>query len=169
MESLFEMRYHCSQKMLAEFARKHQVGPRPPIVFAFAIMYAWLILLCVQKGIFAEVWLQMLIFGMVMVAVYFLPNYVAWATLRNVKKQNDGVIQDTTVAFGDIIEVYDDTIRMTIEYRKIIKVIHLKHSYVLMNGKRTGLILDPNAFTKGTFSEFKQFLRTKRPDLKIPE
>ena len=29
--------------------------------------------------------------------------------------------------------------------------------------------LSYDGFTKGTFSEFKQFLRTKRPDLKIPE
>ena len=58
---------------------------------------------------------------------------------------------------------------IAVEYRKIRRVVHLRHSYVLMIGRRNGVILDPNTFTKGTFAEFKQFFREKRPDLTIPE
>ena len=35
--------------------------------------------------------------------------------------------------------------------------------------KNMMLFIAVDGFTKGTFSEFKQFLREKRPDLKIPE
>lgn len=65
--------------------------------------------------------------------------------------------------------MFEGTIHITAEYCKIVRVVRLKHSYVLMMGKRNGLILDSNAFTKGTFEEFKQFIREKRPDLNIPE
>ena len=107
--------------------------------------------------------------GVVFASLYFLPDYYAWLTLRNTKKQNDGALPETVVVFGDTIEMFEGMVHLTIEYRKIEKVVRLNNSYVLMNGKRTGVILDPNGFTKGTFSEFKQFLHEKRPDLKIPE
>ena len=58
---------------------------------------------------------------------------------------------------------------LTVEYRKICKVVRLKHSYVLMIGKRNGVMLDPNGFTKGNFEDFKRFLQEKRPDLTVPE
>ena len=58
---------------------------------------------------------------------------------------------------------------LTLDYETIVRVVRLKHSYVLMNSRRTGIMLDTSSFTKGTFEEFKQFIRTKRPDLKIPE
>ena len=60
-------------------------------------------------------------------------------------------------------------VHITVEYRKIVRVLRLKHSYVLMIGKRNGVMLDPKGFTKGAFEEFKHFLREKRPDLTIPE
>ena len=60
-------------------------------------------------------------------------------------------------------------VHLTIEYRKILRVLRLKHSYMLMMGKRNGVMLDPNGFTKGTFEEFKQFLRDTYPNLQIPE
>jgi hypothetical protein len=65
--------------------------------------------------------------------------------------------------------MYESMVHLTIEYRKIVRVVRLKHSYLLMTSRRTGVLLDPNGFTKGTFEEFKQFLRQKRPDLTIPE
>ena len=58
----------------------------------------------------------------------------------------------------------------TYDYDQIEKIYSLKSSYTLIFAKNSGtLILSREGFTKGTFSEFKQFLRYKRPDLKIPE
>ena len=98
-----------------------------------------------------------------------MPHWVTWGSLRNAKKLNDGIMPETVVTAGDVLELDEGMTHITVEYRKIRRVVHLRHSYVLMIGRRNGVILDPNAFTKGTFAEFKQFLREKRPDLTIPE
>ena len=169
MENLFENRFYCNHKMFAEFARKYSIGPRPVIVCIVAAIYAYFVLKSWWNGILLEMAPTLLWMGIVFIALYFLPNYYAWATLRNTKKQNDGVLPETVVTFGETIEIHEGMVHLTIEYRKIERVVRLKNSYILMNGKRTGIIIDPNGFTKGTFSEFKQFLREKRPDLKIPE
>ena len=73
------------------------------------------------------------------------------------------------MTFGDTIEMHEGMVHLTIEYRKIVRTIRLKHSYMLMLGKRNGVMLEPNAFTKGSFEEFKQFLRTKCPGILVVE
>ena len=81
----------------------------------------------------------------------------------------DGEIPPTYIRFGDQIVVEDVDSRFTLEYRKLDKVISLKRGYYLRYAKKSLVALDPNGFTKGTFAEFKQFLREKRPDLNIPD
>ena len=88
--------------------------------------------------------------------------------MRNYKKDTSGN-STYKIAFGEQIEVTQGTIKATWEYSDICEVYHLKHSYELVKSKRLGLIVDPNGFTKGSFDEFKQFLREKRPDLTVPE
>ena len=44
-----------------------------------------------------------------------------------------------------------------------------RYSYELIKSKNERIVVEPGSFTKGTFAEFKQFLRQKRPDLLIPE
>ena len=94
---------------------------------------------------------------------------IAWNALRVSRRNNDGVMPETRITVGETIEMDEGIVHVSLEYRKLRRVMHLKHSYVLMLGRRNGLIIDPNGFTKGTFAEFKQFLREKRPDLDIPE
>jgi transcriptional regulator with XRE-family HTH domain len=76
---------------------------------------------------------------------------------------------ETVIAFGETIEIHEGMVHLTIEYRKSVREVRLKHSYMLMLGKHNGVLIDPNGFTKGSFEEFKGFLREKRPDLTIPE
>ena len=73
------------------------------------------------------------------------------------------------VQFGDNIQLFEGMLHLTMEYRRVVKVVRLKHSYCLMTSKRTAIMLRDDAFTKGTFEEFKQFLREKYPHLTIPE
>ena len=161
--------------MLTEFYRKIAVGPRPPVVILCAVIYAFFVIRSLCWGFLWDwsIWWEMVptlvTMGVVFTALYFLPDFYAWQNLRRIKKQNDGVAPETVVTVGDTIEMREGMVHYTIEYRKLKKVICLKHSYALMTGKRNGLILNPNCFTKGTFAEFKQFLREKRPDLNIPE
>ena len=170
MGELFENRYYTTHNMLAEFARKYSVGPRWPVVVASFLVYAFVAIpAIVAPDTFAEILPALTAMGVAMVIVIPLPHLYTWATLRGTKKQNDGQQPEVVITFGETIELHEGMVHITLEYRKLVRVLRLKHSYMLMIGKRRGLMLDPNAFTKGTFEEFKQFLREKRPDLTIPE
>ena len=169
MEPQFEMRFSCSYKMVVEFLRKYAVGPRPLTVTIAAVLFAYTVITSILRGAVpihtSFVW----IIGGLLLVTFFLPYLLAWSSLRNSRKQNDGVTPETVITAGDQIEMQEGMVHYTIAYHKIHRVVRLKHSYVLMLGKRNGLMLDPNGFTKGTFAQFKQFLREKRPDLIIPE
>ena len=156
MEPFFEVRYYCNYKMMVEFARKISIGPRPPILIVFWAFYAVLLAFVMQNGIIGNVGHSMLIIS-------------AWNALKHSKKQNDGAIPETVITFGDIIEMDEGMVHLTIEYRKIVRTIRLKHSYMLMMGSRNGVMIDLNCFTKGTFKEFKQFLREKCPNVSVVE
>ena len=169
MEPLFEMRYYANQKTLTEFYQMHGTGPRIPMLVIMALVFVFFVLRSIWWGIFLEMVPMLLFMALMFTLIGFMPDWFTWNLLRQVKKQNDGQIPETVVTLGDCIELHEGLVHYTIEYRKIVKVVSLKHSYVLMMGKRNGIILNPQGFTKGTFSEFKEFLRQKRPDLKIPE
>lgn len=170
MESRFEIRYTTNQKILREFYRKIGTGPRYPTVIAVLVGFAGLIFYSASQGILAEVADTFTLCGLVFLLLFFLPWYISWNALRTSKRNNDGVIPETRITVkDDRIDVDEGFVHFTLEYRKFCRVVHLKHSYVLMIGRRSGLMIDPDGFTKGTFAEFKQFLREKRPDLNIPE
>lgn len=170
MEPRFEIRYTTNQKILREFYRKIGTGPRYPTVIAELAFFAGLIFYSASRGILAEVADTFTLCGLVFLLLFFLPWYISWNALRTSKRNNDGVIPETRITVkDDRIDVDEGCVHFTLEYRKFCRVVHLKHSYVLMMGRRSGLMIDPDGFTKGTFAEFKQFLREKRPDLNIPE
>ena len=169
MEPIFENRYYNSQAMLTEFFRKYSLGPRPPMVAAMAVIFACFIIGSCVYRILPEMLPMLLFMGVIFTLLFFLPDWFAWNTLRNTKKQYDGLLPETTVTFGDVIEVREGMVQYTIEYRRIVRAVHLKHSYVLMIGKRNGILLDLKGFSKGTFEECKQFLREKRPDISFSE
>lgn len=169
METSFEVKYYANHKMIAEFARKHSIGPRTPLLLGFWVFYFVLLVLSIQGGVLHKRSYMLLVMGICMLAIAFLPNWYAWMTIKNTKKQNDGVLPQTIVSFGDTIEMHEGMVNLTIEYHKIVRTIRLKHSYILMLGKRNGVMLDPNSFTKGSFEEFKQFLRIKCPGIIVVE
>ena len=96
----------------------------------------------------------------------FMPEINGFFFARRFQKETSGIYK---VSFVDAIEVTQGSIRVIWQYSEINEVRNIGHSYELMRDKRMSIMLDPNGFTKGTFSEFKQFLREKRPDLTIPE
>ena len=154
--------------MLAEFARRYSFGPQPVVIGILVAVFLYFVVNSWWNGILLEMLPTLLMMGIVFTAVYFFPDYYAWATRRNAKKQNDNVLPETVITFGDTIEIHEGMVSLTLEYRKIQKVVRLKHSYVLMNGKRTGIMFLEDGFTKGTFEEFKQFLQEKCPGLTVP-
>ena len=170
MEPIFENRYFTDKKMIREFARKYSVGPSPlasAILLPFVALHL-LFLFTVDTGR-PQDWYLLLCCGIIIVLQFF-PRIYAASLISGMKKQNDGVLPETVVAFGEEnIQMFEGMMHLTIEYRKITKALRLKHSYALFNGKRTAVLIKPDGFTKGSFEEFKTFLREKCPDIKIEE
>ena len=155
--------------MLTEFYRKLGTGPRYLTVILEIVFIIGIIWYSKAIGILEQMSGMLKMITAIYLAIFFMPQYVTWSNLRSTKKMNDGIMPETRVVVGDTIEMFEGNVHVTIEYRKIVRVVRLKYSYVLMLGKRNGLLINPDAFTNESFYEFKQFLRAKRPDLTIPE
>ncbi len=170
METRFENRYYCDKKLLREFARKYSIGPTPlttAITVPIMVLCLPVLVMGALNGMDLSItWLAYLL----MVVVQFLPRLYAWSVLRNMKKQNDGVLPETRVVFSEEnIQMFEGMIHLTIEYRKIRKTVRLKHSYALFNGKRTAVLVKHENFRPGEFEAFKAFIREKCPGIKIAE
>lgn len=81
----------------------------------------------------------------------------------------NGTMPVNTARFGERISIENAIASRAWEYHHLTKVYSFKYSYCLCFADKTVLLLGRDNFTKGIFFEFKQFLREKRPDLKIPE
>lgn len=168
MEPVFENRYFDNHHMLAEFGRKYLLGPRMPVAIVTGLLYLFLLIPAIHTGTFREDRFFFLAIGAVLLVSFFIPHFYARAALRGAKKNNDGVLPETVITFGEAIELREGPVCITIEYHKIVKAVRLKHSYVLMTSRRSGVLLRPECFTKGSFEELLVFLREKRPDLEFP-
>ena len=170
MEILFENVYVSDKKMMREFFRKYSVGPRPVIsIITGILMLIELPALVVGIMLRQDVWLLATMY-LVLIVVQFFPNLFAWSSLRNARKQNDGVMPETRVVFtGEDIQMFEGMVHLTVEYRKITRGVRLKHSYALMTGKRTAVLIKDDAFTKGSLEELRSFLAQKCPGIAFAE
>lgn len=168
MESLFECEFTVSVKMAANRIRR--LYPARCIVFPIIGISIFLLMthFALKYG-FTGIWLLYFLFGVFyLIFALLMPEINGLIAVRRFNKDTSGM-GGYKVSFGDSIEINQGNIRVYWAYSEISQVRHLKYSYELMKNKRMGIMLDPDGFTKGTFKEFKQFLRGKRPDLKIPE
>ena len=100
----------------------------------------------------------------------FLPKIHTRKGMRSFQRQNGGHPVVTTRHFGERITSYHGNGVSTLDYYNIKKVYSFKTCYVIrFVDNMAVMILSREGFTKGSFEDFKQFLRYKRPDLKIPE
>ena len=167
MEPAFVCEFKLTIPMIAaRFRKYHPI--RWVVMMLIGIGYFLYMLPSVIYYGFDMFWSVMFLFGVgYLLYGIFLPQVSARIVLRRFEKDTagNGIYR---ISFGDTIEVQEGNIQVTWNYSEINQVCALKHSFDLLKNKRLGLTVDPNGFTKGTFSEFKQFLREKRPDLNIP-
>ena len=93
----------------------------------------------------------------------FMPEISGYIWARRFKKDIDSY----HISFGDNIEIRQGNIRVYWEYTEIKQAVELKYHYELQKDNRTGIMLDPDTLTGGTFEEFKQFLRETCPNAKF--
>lgn len=98
----------------------------------------------------------------------FSHYYAAWRQIRRFQKNPaaQGVFH---FVFGDEITCYMGDAKSTWKYSAILETYRYQRSYELHMNTAAHLIILPEGFTKGTFPEFLQFLREKRPDLIVQE
>ena len=169
MEIQFENRYTADVKTMVEFTRKYRTNPRPAVAIPFAVVYTFLTLYLLHYGIWSALPKILIIIGLYCAFVALLPSWQVWCMRRAAAKDNEGVFPESVVVFGENIEVFEGMVHLTIGYHRVTEVVRLKHSYCLKMSSATAVMIREDAFTKGTFEEFKQFLREKYPHLPIPE
>ena len=170
MEYQFENIYTLSQAQMIEYYKAiYKQNTKINIVgLAFCLillLYAAFILN------FDRFWLMLLSFSGALLFVQHIkrPEKEGKRAYTQLLEYYDSSMIPTSVYFGEKITIHNQDQTRVIEYRKIEKVVSMKYSYAIYDKKPGVLLLDPNGFTKGSFEGFKQFLREKRPDLKIPE
>ncbi len=168
MEPLFECAFTPTIRMTANRIRHYSLVQ----YIVLLVIGIW----CCQTALPAAIWYRFdgvwALYALFAVAYliygFFMPEIHAYFSVRSFRKDTngEGVYR---IAFGDAIEVRQGNMRIILDYSEITSVSHLRFSYELKRNKKAAVVVDPEGFTKGTFEEFKQFLREKRPDLIIPE
>lgn len=169
MEHEFEIHFVPTHRMLAENIRKYGVGPRIPTVILCTIVYVLIIFYICQSGLWERMKDFVLILLAVEMVVFFLPHILVWLRQITVKKMNGGGYPEAVITVDDAITYQEGPWKECFDFAALTGAVRLKNSYKLRFQNRKSLLLAPDGFTKGTFEGFKQFLREKRPDLKIPE
>lgn len=164
MNILFENRYYSDKKVLLEYVKDiHCKYPRI-IGFLFilvAIFYTYLILFKMRSLRFVMAVLTILIFIISLRLIFYHLVY-----LKNMKKSSlnlhNGQTPESILQFTDNnIALKEGKVSMEFEYNQIKKIKEYKLTYVLMIGKKQGLILKKDSFAIGTFEEFKKFITEK--------
>lgn len=164
MEILFENRYYSDKKILTEYIKDvHCRYLRIIGVFFMlvAMLYTYLILFKMKSLRLVMAALTIVIFIVSLRLIFYHLLY-----LKNMKKTSlnlhNGQTPESILQFTDNnITLKEGKISMEFEYNQIKKIKEYKLIYVLMIGKRQGLILKKDSFSIGTFEEFKKFINEK--------
>lgn len=164
MEILFENRYYSDKKILTEYIKDVHCRYLRIIGFFFmlvAMFYTYLILFKMKSLRLVMAALTIVIFIVSLRLIFYHLLY-----LKNMKKTSlnlhNGQTPESILQFTDNnIALKEGKISMEFEYNQIKKIKEYKLIYVLMIGKRQGLILKKDSFSIGTFEEFKKFINEK--------
>ena len=169
MDTQFEIQFTPTHKMIAENVRKYGAGPRIPTVIVCSILFAAIIFYLCVAGFWEDMRGFVITLLIVEVIVFFIPHIMAGLRCATARKLNNGKLFDAVITVSETIDYSEGPTNLHCEFAELTGAVRLKYSYKLRFTERRSLLIDPDGFTKGTFEEFKQFLREKRPDLVIPE
>ena len=173
MDDCFENRCEVNESMIVDYHRAQEKKMRTLRTVATAVCAIVLIktLVSILLGHTATV------FDMVTVAINLVALYLLWFSTPMVIKKTVGYFREftgresaeLTYRFADTIQVICGENTMEFQYKQIMGIEFMTDHVMLNIPRKMMLFVAYDGFTKGTFEEFKQFLRYKRPDLKIPE
>ena len=173
MNQEFENHSRVTVKILEEFAWNQ--SPRMKLlakilIAVYAVGIVIIAEMSVRSGVLLPANAMVLFFGAcLLVYLWYGPHSAAKRNIKAVKEVCDGEIPETVLTFGEEITSDSALGEATYDYEQILKIYSLKRSYILLMDNKKGLPVNRDGFVKGTFPEFKEFLRERRPDLIIPE
>ncbi|MTK07851.1 MAG: YcxB family protein [Hungatella sp.] len=161
MNILYENRYDTDDKMLSEYV--HKVLCKR--IYFMGAVFAPIAFIMIGITMMKKDYIQVAVFGVCLFILIFTILITPPLTIRQLKESNkrllNGKDPEAVIQFGDNIKINQGTFSLTMEYNQILKIYELKHSYVLMFAKSSGIILDPAGFTIGDFNSFKEFIKAK--------
>ena len=164
METKFIIHNRNIQKMLTDaygyYTRKLRYG--------ICGVFVLIILVMGLMGRLPRVMESILLFAALCIpAAWFTPHLIVGLAMRNVKKENNGVVPESLVTVEEeAIRVQEGTAEIQVPYSDITMAKRLRHGYLLAAAPAS-VMLDVTGFAEGTPEEFEAFFREKRPDLKI--
>ena len=191
MEFNFENKCTIDQPIMTESVRSNRktfviLSRIPTVITALGIL-SILARAAVQLYLDLPMLLRWTIFFLLFLRISTTPRRTARRVLKDFKRIYKVESVECTTQFGDkihyAIQGAEDS---EYDYDCITKVASCKHSYILCFKKKIQAEIDPkgnpryinkkgtilltrDGFTVGNFESFKQFLREKCPNIKIPE
>lgn len=172
METRFENRIKLTEAMIAEASISIKwlavLRWMLVILFGFAAPVMAVVMIGSQFVDLASA-ATLLLALMLSAAFVLLPQACAKLEMHRIRKKYGGAVPTSITWFGSEIATNDGEGKQYFSYSQITNVRMFSDYFAIFVDHFTLLLLSYDGFTKGTFEEFKQFLREKRPDLKIPE
>ena len=167
----FENRCEVNERMIVDYHKKQDNKIR--VLRGFVTVLGVLLIIRVLMGLLAKH--TVTCFGMVTMvvnvfAIYFLYCSPSVETKKAISKFREFAgceSAELTYRFADTVQVSCGEKMMEFEYKQIMGFDFWEDYLVLTVPRKAMLFIEKDSFAQGTFEEFKQFLREKRPDVKI--
>ena len=169
---MFENHCELNEAMILEVSNSQMLIKilRGMLIVLFALLaFVMLVVLCGSDTMDMETIVPLLLSAALCVAFMCLPKACAKLEMYMIRKKHGGIVPTSVTWFDSDIATNDGDGKRHFSYKQITRVRMFEGYFVIFLDHLIFIPLSYDGFTKGTFSEFKQFLRTKRPDLKIPE
>ena len=161
MNLQFENRYYSNHAMISEYV--HKVLCKR--IYQMAAIFVPIALFMTIISLNNQDYIMTAVFGVCLFIIVFTVLVSPILTIKQLKEtdrqMHNGKNPEAVVQFGDNISISQGTFTLSIDYSQVIKTYQLKHSFVLMFAKGSGVMIDPKGFTTGDFHEFKEFIQSK--------
>ncbi len=115
-------------------------------------------------------WPVLLFSAAYLISLFFRHRIYSRRYMNNLRNFYNGTVPETIHRFTeDTIYSIFGTQTFHVPIVKVDKLQITAHLLILYVGKTHRMTLKKDSFTKGTYEEFLAFLRTRCPELKIPE
>ncbi len=167
MSASFENRYYATDEMMMEYV--HQVLCRRLKRWGIGLLLLGLLSIVhfISKGDSIWVAVDGVCLFIILFCIIFSPILMIRSIKENDKRIHNGKKFETVVTFDDKISICEGSFSLSVEYSQIVAIYYLKHSYALMFGKNSGIIVSPSGFIGTDVDNFKAFIEKKCNNAKV--